>query len=179
MPLFSSDQQRYRTRLFLLFIAIFLPVSLLTFAQTTLSYRMLTGYLLSPDATVNKGKPTLFVFEQADTFEQVFKAKTPPPRNQPGRSSGSMPNFNREMVIGIALPPTTKPPRMSVSKVFVQDSTLTIRYVRIADSTTIKNPLPTAVQPTLLLAIPAQMVLSTRLVENGKVMQTIRKRDNK
>lgn len=170
MSSFASFNRRLRTPLF---IAIGLLSSLFVLAQVNLKYRLLTGYTLSAEAPVIKGKPALFVFEQADTFNQVF---------QPA-SSGSVrkrdaPNFDKEMVIGIALPSTKTPPKLSVSKVFVQDSTLTVRYIRMADTTLIKSPLSEAVHPMLLVMIPKQTVLKTRLVENGKVVQTIKKRED-
>ncbi|GAB3540459.1 hypothetical protein [Spirosoma fluminis] len=144
-----------------------LTISLLAIAQINLKYRLLNGYTLSTDAPVNKGKPTLFVFEQSETLDKVFQ-----PAHRADR-----PNFTKEMVVGIALSPTSTPPKISVSKVFVQDSVLTVRYVRMADTTLIKAPLPTKVQPTLLVAIPKQRVLKTRLIENGKVIQTLQKRE--
>ncbi|WP_232326042.1 hypothetical protein [Spirosoma montaniterrae] len=127
------------------------------------------GYLLSTDAPVVKGKPTLFVFELADTFGEVFKAASSQSK-QPDAI-----NFEKEMVIGVALPATNKPPKLSISRVFVQDSTLTVRYIRMTDSAVVKSPLATPIQPTLLIAIPKQTVLKTRLIENGKVMQTLKK----
>lgn len=170
MSSFASFYRRLRTPLL---IAIGLFSSLFVLAQVNLKYRLLTGYTLGADAPITKGKPTLFVFEQAETFEQVF---------QPA-SSGSVrkrdaPNFDKEMAIGIALPSTKTPPKLSVSKVFVQDSTLTVRYIRMADTTLVKSPLLEAVHPMLLMTIPKQTVLKTRLVENGKVIQTIRKRED-
>ncbi|GAB4041785.1 hypothetical protein [Spirosoma jeollabukense] len=130
---------------------------------------MLTGYFLSNEAPVNKSKPTLFIFEQTDTFGKVFQPATTTSRKP------TVPNFNKEMVVGIALPPTNKPPRLSVSKVFVQDSVLTVRYIRLADTTLTKNPQSFTSQPMLLLAIPKQNVLKTKLVENGKVVETRKK----
>ncbi|WP_245776755.1 hypothetical protein [Spirosoma endophyticum] len=130
---------------------------------------MLTGYFLSNEAPVNKSKPTLFIFERADTFEKLFQPATTTSRKP------TVPNFNKEMVVGIALPPTNKPPRLSVSKVFVQDSVLTVRYIRLADTTLTKNPQSFTSQPMLLLAIPKQNVLKTKLVENGKVVETRKK----
>lgn len=134
---------------------------------------MLNGYSLTSDAPVNKGKPTLFVFEQTETFGQVFK-----PGIENKRSDQA--NFSKEMIIGVVIPPTSKPPKLSISKVFVQDSMLTVRYISIKDTTTDREqqPQPTMSQPTLLLAIPRQTVLRTRLVENGKVVQTIKKRES-
>ncbi|CAN5643283.1 hypothetical protein BH09BAC4_BH09BAC4_47160 [soil metagenome] len=166
-PTFSKS--RFRTSRFLLFFATCLFLSLFTLAQVTLTHRMLTGYFLSNEAPVNKSKPTLFVFEQADTFEKVFQPATT------GSRKPTVPNFNKEMVVGIALPSTNKPPRLSVSKVFVQDSVLTVRYIRLADTTLTKNPQSFTSQPMLLLAIPKQNVLKTKLVENGKVVETRKK----
>lgn len=168
MPSFSSLKRRLRTP-FLVSIGLF--SSLFVLAQVNLTYRLLTGYALSTDAPVAKGKPTLFVFEQADTFSQVFQLT----------GSGSSrkrdaPNFDKEMSIGIVLPSTKKPPKLSVSRLFVQDSTLTVRYIRVADTTLTNAPLPESVNPVLLVMIPKQTVLKTKLVENGKVVQTITKR---
>jgi hypothetical protein len=168
MPLLNPVKRRFFTPLFSI---ICLFISVFTLAQVNLKYRLLNGYFLNTEAPVNKGKPTLFVFEQADTFGQVFQPATTMSRKP------DVPNFEKEMTIGIALPPTKTPPKLSVSKVFVQDSTLTVRYIRIADSTVIKNPQTFATQPVLLFAIPKQTVLKTKLVENGKVVQTIRKRE--
>ena len=168
--LFSSfSKSRFRTTSAFSFFAICFFFSLFTLAQVTLTYRMLNGYELSSEAPVNKGKPTLFVFEQAETFAQVFK---PAASSRP-----TAPNFNKEMVVGIALPPTNKPPKLSVSKVFVQDSVLTVRYIRMADTTLTKNPQSFTTQPMLVLSVPKQAVLKTKLVENGKVVQTIRKEE--
>ncbi|GAB3890001.1 hypothetical protein GCM10028825_25820 [Spirosoma agri] len=147
-------------------------ISLVTLAQVTLKYRVLNGYFLSSEAPVNKGKPTLFVFEQADTFADVFKPATTMSRRP------DMPNFNKEMVVGITLPATNKPPKLSISRVFVQDSVMTVRYIRIADTTLTKTPQSFTSQPMLLVAIPAQVVLSTRLIENGKVVLTLKKRND-
>ncbi|NEU65973.1 hypothetical protein [Spirosoma agri] len=149
-----------------------LLISLVTLAQVTLKYRVLNGYFLSSEAPVNKGKPTLFVFEQADTFADVFKPATTMSRRP------DMPNFNKEMVVGITLPATNKPPKLSISRVFVQDSVMTVRYIRIADTTLTKTPQSFTSQPMLLVAIPAQVVLSTRLIENGKVVLTLKKRND-
>lgn len=132
---------------------------------------MLNGYALNDDAPLTKGKPTLFVLDQADAFEKVFK---------PAQTAGKrpdVPNFSRETAIGIVLPPSTKPPRVSISRVFVQDSVLNVRYIRIKDTTSNKTPLATPIQPTLLLAIPTQKVLKTRLIENGKVIVTLRTKE--
>lgn len=168
----SSLFNRYSRVLF--FVAISLSCSLFALAQVNLKYRLLTGYLLSDDAPVSKGKPGLFVFEQDETFRQVFQLPSTGPKRK-----ADAPNFDKEMVIGIALTPTKTPPKLSVSRVFVQDSTLTVRYIRIADTTLTRTPLASSVQPTLLLTIPKQAVLKTRLVENGKVVQTLKKRDDK
>ncbi|MFD2569856.1 hypothetical protein ACFSUS_04375 [Spirosoma soli] len=132
----------------------------------------MNGYQLTSEAPINKGKPTLFVFEQAETFDQVFKATAASKR-------ADAPNFGKEMVIGIALPSTNKPPKLSVSRIFVNDSTLTVRYIRMAD-TTQTNPAQssTTTQPTLVVAIPKQTVLKTRLIENGKLIQTLQKRES-
>jgi hypothetical protein len=63
--------------------------------------------------------------------------------------------------------------------VFVQDSTLTIRYIRMKDTSQTKAVQPVKIQPTLLLTIPRQVVLKTRLIENGKLIQTIRSNDDR
>lgn len=180
MPLFVLIKRRLRVFLFSIIFAVGLFFSVFSVAQLTLTYRLLNGYFLSNNASTTKDKPTLFVFEQADTFEQVF---------QPATTTGmsrrpDVPNFARDMVIGIALPATNKPPKLSVSKVFVQDSTLTVRYIRMTDTTATadrltNNPQSSTMQPTLLVAIPKQAVLKTRLIENGKVVQTIKKREDK
>ncbi|SOD92780.1 hypothetical protein [Spirosoma fluviale] len=166
---FSSFNRSFRV---LLFTIASLYSSLFALAQTNLKYRLLTGYLLNSDAPVTKGKPTLFVFEQDDTFKQVFQQAATAPKRK-----ADAPNFEREMAIGIALPPTKTPPKLSISRVFVQDSTLTVRYIRMVDTTVTKSPLQSAAQPMLLLSIPKQTVLRTRLVENGKVVQTVKKRE--
>lgn len=173
MLLSASSKKRFRSVRILSFSAICLLISLFALAQVNLKYRMLSGYSLSTDAPVNKSKPTLFVFEQAETLEQVFKAVE-------GNRRPDQANFGKEMIIGVVIPPTSKPPKLSVSKVFVQDSMLTVRYISIKDTTTEREPQPqpTRSQPTLLLAIPKQTVLRTRLVENGKVVQTIKKRES-
>lgn len=168
MSFFASFIIRFRTPAF---VVISLFVSLFALAQINLKYRLLNGYFLSNEAPINKGKPTLFVFEQAETFGQVFQPATTMNRKP------DIPNFDREMVIGIALPPTKTPPKLSISKVFVQDSTLTVRYVRMADTTLTKSPQSFTSQPILLFTIPKQTVLKTKLVENGKVVQMIKKRD--
>lgn len=167
MPVFAPSR---RLRIPLI-SAISLIFSLVTIAQINLSFHLLTGYFMSNEAPVNKGKPTLFVFEQAETFGQVFKPAT----TQSKRPDAV--NFTKEMAIGIALPPTNKPPKLSVSKVFVQDSVLTVRYIRVTDTTLTNNPQSFTSQPILLFAIPKQAVLKTKLVENGKVVQLIKKRE--
>jgi hypothetical protein len=149
-----------------LFLVIGLFFSLVALAQVTLKYRLLASYMLNADASVNKERPTLLLFEQADEFRKAVKPDDSGKRLSPV-------NFTRETAIGIVIPPTSKPPKLSVSRVFVQDSILTVRYIRLKDTTVINNPLPAAVQPLLLLAIPKQIVLKTRLIENGKVVQTI------
>lgn len=167
MPLFSSIKRPLRLSIFLFISLIF---SLVTLAQVNLTYRLLTGYFLSNDAPINKGKPTLFVFEQAETFGEVFKPAATSKRPD-------VVNFAKEMVIGIALSPTNKPPKLSVSKVFVQDSVLTIRYIRMADTTLTHNPQSFTSQPMLLFSIPKQAILKTKLVENGKVVQLLKKHE--
>lgn len=171
MPLFAPIKHLSRLHRFVIFCAIFLSVSLFTLAQVILKFRLLNGYFLSNDAPVNKGKPTLFVFERPETFGQVF---------QPATVQGKRPdppNFAKEMVIGIALPPTNTPPNLSISKVFVQDSTLTVRYIRMTDTARVAQPQLFVSQPMLLVAIPKQTVLKSRLVENGMVVQTIKRRE--
>lgn len=171
MPVTVTKKRYYRVTRFVSFLIVSLLVSLFALAQVNIRFRMLTGYTLSSDARTNKGRPTLFVFEQEETMADVFKPAAA------GNQRSGQPNFNKEMVIGIAVASTTKPLKLSVSRVFVQDSTLTVRYVSMTDTT---QPKPSApVQPTLLLSIPKQTVLKTRLVENGKVVQTIQKRDVK
>lgn len=173
MPLFAFINRRVRVSFaFVLFITCFF-FSVVSLAQLNLTYRLLNGYFLSTDAPVNKGKPTLFVFELADTFEQVFKPATTM------RKRPDVPNFTKDMVIGIALPATNKPPKLSISKVFVQDSTLTVRYIRMTDTTFTHNPQSFTTQPMLLIAIPKQTVLRTKLVENGRVLQTIKKQEDR
>lgn len=171
MSLFAFINRRVRASVpaFIFLTGLFFSVSSL--AQLTLTYRLLNGYFLSNDAPINKEKPTLFVFEQLNTFEQVFK-----PATTMSRKPDAI-NFAKDMVIGIALPPTNKPPKLSISRVFVQDSTLTIRYIRMADTALTNNPQSFTTQPMLLVAIPKQTVLKTRLVENGKLVQTLKKRD--
>lgn len=166
MSFFAPIISRFRVPL-LLVIGLFF--SLVALAQVTLKYRLLANYMLSADAPVNKGKPTLLVFEQDDAFRKAFKPDDTGKRPSPI-------NFTKETAIGIALPPTNKPPKVSVSRVFVQDSVLTVRYIRLKDTTVINNPLPATIQPMLLLTIPKQTVLKTRLIENGKVVQTITKK---
>lgn len=139
--------------------------------QENLHFRLLNGYELNAEATVNKAKPTLFISEKSDTFEQLFQAESGTGKRP------DKPNFSSEMVIGIVLPATSKPPKLSVSRVFVQDSMLTIRYIRMTDTTLTHNPKPTSEKPTLVVAIPRQAILKARLVENGKVVQTIQKKD--
>jgi hypothetical protein len=169
MP-FSIHSQRLSRFLRLpLIVSICLSISLLTLAQTNLTFRLFGGYLLSTDATVNKGKATLFIFHDAEAFNNVFKPAATTNR------SPDVPNFKRDMVVGIVTPATSKPPRLSVSRVFVQDSILTVRYIRLADTT--KTVQPFVAQPLLLLSIPKQTVLRTRLIENGKVVQTIKHKD--
>lgn len=172
MPLFDLTDRQLRLFVFASISITGLFFSVCSLAQLNLTYRLLAGYFLSNEAPVNKGKPTLFVFEQANTFEQVFK---------PATTTSKRPdvlNFGRDMVIGITLPATNKPPKLSISKVFVQDSTLTVRYIRMADTTLTNNPQSFTTQPLLLIAIPKQTVLKTRLVENGKVIQTIKKQED-
>ena len=169
MSFFTSI--KFRSRLpFLFFISLF--VSVVAFAQVTLQYRLLTGYFLSNDAPINKGKPTLFTFDQADAFGEVFEPATTSKRPDAV-------NFAKETVVGIALPPTNKPPKLSISRVFVQDSILTVRYIRLKDTTLTNNPQSFTSQPMLLLAIPKQAVLKTRLIENGKVVMTVKKQEEK
>lgn len=181
MPFSSSSKSRLRQTFPPFLFASLLFISLLAVAQVNLKYRMLTGYALNTDAPVNKGKPTMFVFEQAETFGQVFelagRAASSGPATTTNRRPGPGPDFSKEMIIGIAIPPTNKPPKLSVSKVFVQDSMLTVRYISLKD-TTDGAPKALTVQPMLLLAIPRQTVRRTRLVENGKVVQTIKKRES-
>ena len=171
MSFFALSVSRSRVFRFVLPPLLLLLASLFAFAQLNLKFRMLAGYVLDEAASLNKGKSTLFVFEQEETFRQTFR---------PGSASGKrpdQPNFGKEMVISIAVPPTKTPPKLSISKIFVQDSTLTVRYIRMADSTYIKNPLSTPLAPTLVVAIPKQTVLRTKLVENGRVVQTIQKHE--
>ncbi len=163
MSSFARIISRFRVPLFLV-IGLFF--SLVALAQVALNYRLLTSYTLDADASVGKERPTLLLFEQADEFRKVFKPDDTGKRPTPI-------NFMKETAIGIVIPPTSKPPKLSVSRVFVQDSVLTIRYIRLKDTTAINHPLPATIQPMLLLSIPKQTVLKTRLIENGKVVQTI------
>lgn len=171
MPLLAFVKNRNRFFRFCFFCVVGFFLSLVSVSQIILKFRALNGYFLGDDAPVNKAKPTLFVFERADTFGQVFK-----PAAVQGKRP-DQPNFEREMVIGIAVPPTNTPPKLSISKVFVQDSTLTVRYIRMTDTTLAKRPQSFVSRPILLLAIPRQTVLKTRLVENGKVVQTLKRRE--
>lgn len=173
MPFFALIKYQVRVSLFFIIFIAGLFFSVFSLAQLNLTYRLLSGYFLSSNASTNKDKPTLFVFEQANTFEQVFQPATTLSKRP------DIPNFAKDMVVGIALPATNKPPRLSVSKVFVQDSTLTVRYIRMTDTTTTNNPQSFTTQPMLLVAIPKQTVLKTRLVENGKVVETIKKREDR
>ena len=175
----TSSKRNAQVLRFSFILSSCLFVSLFTLAQVTLTFRLLNGYILVPNAPVNKGKPTLFVFEQADTFAGVFSSMSAPAAattsRRPDRSASPTPNFDKEMVIGVTVPLTSKSPRLSISKVFVQDSTLTVRYTNVTDTS--KNAPTYTSPPTLVLAIPKQTVLRTRLVENGKVVQTIKKRE--
>ena len=166
MPSFAISINRFRVPRFLVFSVIFLSVSLFALAQLPVKYRLLNGYFISNDAPLNKGKTTLFVFEQADAFSKVFQTAN-------GKKADPV-NFEKEVAVGIAIPPTRMPPRLSISRVFVQDSSLTIRYIRQADTTLAKQPLTFATQPILVVAIPKQTVLRTRLIENGRLVQTIK-----
>lgn len=174
MPLFARIFRRVLSSFFCIIFLTSLFFSLVSIAQLNLTYRLLQGYFLSADAPVNKGKPTLFMIDQADAFSQLFKPATTSRRP-------SVPNFTNDMVVGITLPATTKSLRLSVSRVFVQDSILTVRYIRMKDTTTTTNRLmvneSSALHPLLLVAIPRQTVLKTRLIENGKVVLTVRKED--
>lgn len=149
-----------------------LIISVISVAQINLTHRLLRGYFLSNDAPTSKGKPTLIVCETSDEFNGIFKPATTSARRPDAI------NFAKETAIGIALSPTNTPPKLSVSKVFVQDSVLTIRYIRLADTTLTNNPQSFKTQPLLLLAIPKQTVLKTKLVENGKVVLTLKKSDD-
>ena len=150
----------------LAFFVTFFCISLFVLAQTPIKHRLLNGYFIDNNAPLNKSKTTLFVFEQADAFNAVFQSTA-------GKKVDPV-NFEKEIAVGIAVPPTRIPPRLSVSRVFVQDSTLTIRYIQQADTTLAKQPLTFAAQPILVIAIPKQTVLRTRLIENGRVVQTIK-----
>ena len=163
MSFFAPVITRFRVPLLL---SIGLLLSLVALAQVTLKYRLLGNYALTTDATASRGRATLLVVDQADEFSKAFKPDETGKRPSPV-------NFAKETAIGIIIPPTTKPPKLSVSRVFVQDSVLTVRYIRLKDTTVINHPLPATVQPMLLVAIPKQSVLKTRLIENGKVVQTI------
>lgn len=164
MPLFAPVSRTIRISLIL---SISLISSVVVIAQDNLVHRLLNGYFLSTDAPVNKGKTTLFIVDQADRFKELF---------HPAATSKKPDavNFTKDMVVGIALPPTDKPPKLSISRVFVQDSVLTVRYIRMKDTTLTKNPQPFMSQPMLLFAIPKQSVLKTKLVENGRVVQTLK-----
>lgn len=175
MPLFAWISRRVAVLSFSILFFTSLFFSIVSVAQLNLAYRLLQDYFLSTDAPVSKGKPTLFMVGQADEFSQLFKPATT------GRRPAT-PNFARDMVVGIALPATTKSPKLSVSRVFVQDSILTVRYIRMNDTTTTADRLinreqPPTSHPLLLVAIPKQTVLKTRLIENGKVVLTVRKDD--
>lgn len=169
--LFFKNGSRFsRTTLFL---CLFLGLSLLAVAQVTLKYRLLSDYVLAPEASVNKTKTSLYVFDNAEALNEIFTRPTPINKRT------IAPNFTNETAIGIVLPPTNTPPKISVSRVFVQDSTLTIRYIRMKDTSQTKAVQPVKIQPTLLLTIPRQVVLKTRLIENGKLIQTIRSNDDR
>lgn len=164
MPLFASVSRRVRVPLFLSISLIF---SLVAIAQDNLIHRLLNGYFLSADASVNKGKTSLFVIDKADDFKKIFYPAT-------ATKKPDAVNFTKEMAIGIVLSPTNKPPKLSISRVFVQDSVLTVRYIRMKDTTLTNNPQPFMSQPVLLFAIPKQSVLKTKLVENGRLIQTLK-----
>ena len=176
MPLFAWINRRVNGSFFFLIFPTSLFFSVFSFAQLNLTYRLLQGYILNTDAPVNKGKPTLFMIDQADEFSQIVKPATT------GRRP-AVPNFTKDMVIGVALPATTKPSKLSISRVFVQDSILTVRYIRMKDTTTTadrpaSNDQSSTSNPFLLVAIPKQTVLKTRLIENGKVVLTVRKKED-
>lgn len=176
MPLFAPIYRRVSVLLFAIIFSTSLFLSVISFAQLNLAYRLLQGYVLSTDAPVNKGKPTLFMIDQADEFSQIVKPATT------GRRP-AVPNFTKDMVVGVALPATTKPPKLSISRVFVRDSILTIRYIRMKDTTSMAdrptgNGQSSTSNPFLLVAVPKQTVLKTRLIENGKVVLTVRKRED-
>lgn len=164
MPLFASVGRQVRIPLFLSISLIF---SLVAIAQDNLIHRLLNGYFLSTDAPVSKGKTSLFVIDKADEFRKIFYPAT-------ASKKPDAVNFAKEMAIGIVLPPTNKPPKLSISRVFVQDSVLTVRYIRMKDTTLTNNPQPFMSQPMLLLTIPKQSVLKTKLVENGRLIQTLK-----
>jgi len=166
MRFLASLTTRSRVSRFVPLFVIFLSVSLFALAQLPVKYRLLNGYFINNDAPLNKGKTTLFVFDEAGAFAEVFQTAT-------GKKADPV-NFEKEIAVGIAVPPTRTPPRLSISRVFVQDSTLTIRYIRQTDTTLAKQPLTFTTQPILVVALPKQTVLRTRLVENGRVIQTIR-----
>ncbi len=166
MPSSASFPGHFRVSRFLVFSVIFLSASLFTLAQLPVKYRLLNGYFINNEAPLNTGKTTLFVFEEAETFKDVFQSAT-------GKKPDPV-NFEKELAVGIAIPPTRTPPRLSISRVFVQDSTLTIRYIKQADTTLAKQPLTFAAQPILVVAIPKQTVLRTRLIENGRLVQTVK-----
>ncbi|MBD2702039.1 hypothetical protein IC229_15420 [Spirosoma sp. BT702] len=174
MSFFASFRQSPRFRFFSVLAVFSLLLSVITLAQINLTHRLLTAYTLNTDAKLTRGKPTLLMLEQADDFEKAF---TPDATETSSKKKSNVPNFTKETAIGIVLPSTNKPPKLAVSRVFVQDSTLTIRYIRMTDTTLTKNPLPTAVHPTLLFTIPKQTVLKTRLIENGKVVHIVKKQD--
>lgn len=153
------------------FLVSSLFISIIAFAQVNLTFRLLKGYFLSNDAPINKAKPTLFLCEAADQFNEVFKPAATTKRPDAV-------NFSKETVIGVALAPTNKPPKLSVSKVFVQDSVLTVRYIRLTDTTLTNNPQSFKSQPLLLLTIPKQNFLKAKLVENGKVVLTMKNEDD-
>ncbi|GAB3562283.1 hypothetical protein GCM10027578_04410 [Spirosoma luteolum] len=169
MPLSSTSTRSYRTIRVSFFVLFALSCSFFALAQTNLTFKLLNGYFLSSDAPVNKGKPTLFVFEEAGRFHEMFKPATTTSKKP------DVPNFSRDMVIGLTTPATNKPPILSISRIFVQDSVLTVRYIRLADTSRVTQSF--TIQPMLLVSIPKQTVLKTRLVENGKVVQTIRRND--
>lgn len=166
MFLFASSINKVRVFRFISFSVALLSISLFAFTQIPVKYRLLNGYFINNEAPLSKGRTTFFFFEQADAFGDVFQSAT-------GKKADPV-NFEKEVAVGIAVPPTRTPPRLSISRVFVQDSTLTIRYIRQADTTLAKRPLTFAAQPILVVAVPKQTVLRTRLIENGRVVQTIR-----
>lgn len=166
MPLFATNRSRVWVLSLLFFVSI---LSVVAVAQTNLPYRLLKGFTIRNESDANKGKATLFMLEEA-AFEQLF---TP---TGTGKRTDA-PNFGKEMVVSVVIPATNKPPKLSISKVFVQDSTLTVRYIRMADTTLTQHPLPEKVHPFLLVAIPKTAVLKAKLVENGKVVQTLNLRE--